>query len=461
MYKELFGRELQGMWPGEGAVSEDVVPAFQKSGIKWVATGEEVLARSGHTYDNGMMYRIDCDKEFLDHDAPNGATDNSDAMSIVFRSAHDKIGFDYGAINGGLDGIDAAQHFLNDVKTWQHWNGTPADKDILYTTMADGENCWTNYANNGHDFLAALYGLLNNPASSSGVVTTTPNAYLASHSIDEQYELEPLATGGWVGGEFSTWIGEPGENDAWNRLRMTREKLVSSGVPCPDPLLKAPSPSKERDKYFTWKAWEELYAAEGSDWFWWFGDDQKNNPGWQPRYADDFRMHLINAVTFSKQAGYNTPLFPELIKPLDASKKIMSLPPVSTDPKGMVVEEDQVNGHTAKQYACLSIKAGIDPLSPDSIKEVRINLSQIGVPGTILLEPVSEEKKYVSTFTQRPSALRERTYALKIQLPQGIYPGVYTLPVSLESTANAKSRDFITIEIPPAKYFEIPAYLSC
>lgn len=440
LYTKLFGQPPRGMWPGEGAVAEAVVPAFQKGGIKWIATGQEVLAKSGHAYDNGMIYRIDCDKEFLDHDGPNGTTDNSDAMSIVFRSAHDKIGFNYGALKGGLDGIDAARDFLNDVRSWQHWRGTPQDKDILYTTTADGENCWGNYINNGHDFLESLYGLLNNQGTASGVLTTTPAAYMEKHPIDEQYELEPLAVGGWVGGEFSTWIGEPSENDAWGRLRTTREALVASGVPRPNPVLTPPSPLEDRQGYFAWKAWEALYAAEGSDWFWWFGDDQRNNPGWQPRYADDFRMHLINAVTFAKQGGFNTPYFPELIKPLDASDVIMPLPPVTANPKGIVADGiGKDRSAPMARYAKFSIQAAIDPLCKCKIKDVKIDLASLGFKDKQLLIPC--ESPNIN------GNLSFKQYTLTVQLPKDIGAGKYILPLVAESTGGAVTRDFIALDV--------------
>ncbi|MFH1729834.1 MAG: hypothetical protein ABIA04_15585 [Pseudomonadota bacterium] len=76
------------MWPGEGSVAEQIVPLFQKNGIKWIATGEDVGKNSGHFFDNGLAYRIDGDSIFCDND-------NSDAMTIVFRSGSDPIGFEY------------------------------------------------------------------------------------------------------------------------------------------------------------------------------------------------------------------------------------------------------------------------------------------------------------------------------------------------------------------------------
>jgi hypothetical protein len=44
------------------------------------------------------------------------------------------------------------------------------------------------------------------------------------------------------------------------------------------------------------KAWEELYIAEGSDWFWWYGDDHSS--GNDGAFDSLFRTHLKNVYTF-------------------------------------------------------------------------------------------------------------------------------------------------------------------
>ncbi|MBC7262076.1 MAG: hypothetical protein H5T63_08685, partial [Chloroflexi bacterium] len=45
-YKELFGREPRGMWPAEGAVAQQIVKMVSDAGVIWMASGEQVLARS-------------------------------------------------------------------------------------------------------------------------------------------------------------------------------------------------------------------------------------------------------------------------------------------------------------------------------------------------------------------------------------------------------------------------------
>jgi hypothetical protein len=69
--------------------------------------------------------------------------------------------------------------------------------------------------------------------------------------------LPALHSGSWIDADFHIWIGHPEKNRAWDMLARTRRALVSAGSkPESDP-----------------EAWEALFAAEGSDWFWWFGED--------------------------------------------------------------------------------------------------------------------------------------------------------------------------------------------
>ncbi len=44
-------------------------------------------------------------------------------------------------------------------------------------------------------------------------------------------------------------------------------------------------------------AWHELYAAEGSDWFWWYGDDF--DTAYKEEFDRLFRTHLRNVWTLA------------------------------------------------------------------------------------------------------------------------------------------------------------------
>lgn len=324
-YTRTFGRAPQGMWPGEGSVAEAIVPILVKHGIRWTASADGVLKRStpsGQPIE--YPYRVDADQ------APGGGPDQ--AMAIVFRDTplSDRIGFRYQSVKPE----QAADDFIKAVLG--HAPRQPGD-DRLLTVILDGENAWEWYRrdNDAKGFLNAVYRKLTKLQASGQVVTVTTSEYLAgnparkvpAHPVGSLKELEPLWAGSWIEADFSTWIGEPEENTAWNMLRQTRDDLAASGLKAPDPSAPIPTDPKTPDD---WRAlaWESLYAAEGSDWFWWYGNDQ-NAPGGDQPFDQAFLFHLRNVYEFAKQAGATLPA--RDLKPvLDAAP----VPAAATSPAG-------------------------------------------------------------------------------------------------------------------------------
>src|SRR3990170_1610075 len=95
--------------------------------------------------------------------------------------------------------------------------------------------------------------------------------------------------------ERFAWRVDVEENRAWDLLREAREVLGSSGA----------TPKSHP------KAFQPLYAAEGSDWFWWFGEDQASDS--DAEFDDLFRAHLKNvyrAVGRRPPAGLDAHIVP-------------------------------------------------------------------------------------------------------------------------------------------------------
>ena len=46
LHEEVFGSRPSGMWPSEGSVSDDAVALIAEAGLHWIATDEDILARS-------------------------------------------------------------------------------------------------------------------------------------------------------------------------------------------------------------------------------------------------------------------------------------------------------------------------------------------------------------------------------------------------------------------------------
>ena len=73
-----------------------------------------------------------------------------------------------------------------------------------------------------------------------------------------------LTAGSWVYGDFTTWMGDPAKNRAWD--------LLCAAKTVYDRVMAAGRLSQEAAR----QAELQLRSCESSDWFWWFGD---YNPG--------------------------------------------------------------------------------------------------------------------------------------------------------------------------------------
>lgn len=297
-YEELFGQAPKGMWPGEGSVGESVVDAFVRNGVKWIATDQQVLANALGDMGQSTPPCYACQPYRLDSDTVAGdGGDASDEMAIVFRltDASDKMGFKF----QGYTGRDAAAEFMGDVSA----NAPPfGGGDRLLTIILDGENAWENYAkeHDGKGFHRALYGALEDgylvgevvPVTVSEYILGNPSRNIPAHPVHDYKELEPLWPGSWIGGNFAVWVGEAEENTAWGYLLRTRKALEDSALPRPNPAAARPDEATDEKGFHTWMAWEEMYAAEGSDWFWWYGDDMTSPANDDSPFDLAFRSHL-------------------------------------------------------------------------------------------------------------------------------------------------------------------------
>jgi len=93
-----------------------------------------------------------------------------------------------------------------------------------------------------------------------------------------------LFAGSWIGHNFAIWVGHDEDNTAWDALHRTREYLVHKS-------RETGAGNSPLSKSFE-LAWEEIYIAEGSDWFWWYGDDHSSAQDALFDYL--FRKHLQN-----------------------------------------------------------------------------------------------------------------------------------------------------------------------
>lgn len=271
-YETRFGQKPRGMWPAEGAVSRAAVELLDESGIGWVATDQDVLRQSGR-----WGYQVQ-EPDVLHR--PYGVDGIDGDLAMFFRdtSLSDAIGFRYQHETAE----NAAADFLEEIRT--RFAGRDGDaEDNLVTVVLDGENAWGGYVEDGRPFLRSLYDRL---GEARDIQTVTFSEYLngeSSRSVPShppERRVYELHTGSWIdepgsepGVDLGTWIGEPEENRAWEMLGRARRAVEVS------------SPGEARRS-----ALEAVFAAEGSDWFWWLGEDQDS--GDDDFFDELFRAHL-------------------------------------------------------------------------------------------------------------------------------------------------------------------------
>jgi alpha-amylase/alpha-mannosidase (GH57 family) len=272
-YERRFGKAPSGMWPAEGAVAQEIVGMVSRAGLNWMASDQDVLARSL----GRKSFPRDARETVADPDSlyrPYFVSNKADApVAIVFRDKviSDKVGFTYSGMDGDLAAKDFVRR-IHDIRKELIEQGKPGPN--LVSVILDGENAWEHYANDGKLFLETLYALL---AEDPTIVTTTPTAYL--EKFPDQQALDDLWPGSWITPDYATWIGEDEENLAWDYLARARQTLK-----------KYERGTREASPEAIEAARQQIYIAEGSDWFWWYGRDQ--NSGDDAAFDAQFRATL-------------------------------------------------------------------------------------------------------------------------------------------------------------------------
>ena len=240
--RESAGWDITGMWPSEGAVSEETAALLAKQNIRWITTDSNVLARSLSR--NGQPAGLTSQEMYQPYQFETEYGD----LTIFFRdqALSDLIGFQYARMSAK----DAVSDFMG------HLNRIDAslpDDDFPYVAVVtmDGENAWEHFEQNGRPFFDRLYQSL---TESQRIQTTTFAEYLEAANVER--ELQWLHPGSWIGADFHIWTGHPEKNAAWDALNQAInivERKRKSGVEIPGNVEQA------------------ILQAEGSDWFWWYG----------------------------------------------------------------------------------------------------------------------------------------------------------------------------------------------
>ncbi len=269
LYKDRFQQEPRGLWPSEQSVSPEIIPYIINQGFKWICSDEAVL---GWTLKN--FFQRDGAGNVQEPEAlykPYRLQTPEGDLAIVFRDHRlsDLIGFTYSSMSPKQAAADLVGH-LQAIARMQR--DRQPEQPWLVTIALDGENCWEYYPQDGKPFLETLYQTLSNEPR---LQLVTVSEFLEQFPATTTIPTQKLHSGSWVDGSFTTWIGDPAKNRAWDYLTQARAMLANH-----------PEATEENNP----EAWEALYAAEGSDWFWWFGEGHSSNQ--DAMFDQLFREHL-------------------------------------------------------------------------------------------------------------------------------------------------------------------------
>ena len=228
--EEILERPIQGLWPSEGSVSPELLPLVKELGFTWLASDQAVLEAS--------------EKEPGDH---LRAWDLGGVAGLFRdRALSDFLGF----VAAREPPAQAAQSFLSRCRA--------TGGDIVLAL--DGENPWEAFEDAGQAFMAALTQVL-------ASATLLLPGELAKTAV---FRVRRLHTGSWINADFGIWIGDESDRAAWRLLSKARHAVQAAGDP-PEALA-------------------HIYAAQGSDWFWWYGPEFETP--FAPLFDHLFRAHL-------------------------------------------------------------------------------------------------------------------------------------------------------------------------
>jgi alpha-amylase/alpha-mannosidase (GH57 family) len=297
-HERLFGRRPIGLWPSEGSVSDAMVPLVAKAGFQWMATDELILARTlGTSFNRDGGGQVDQARQLY---TPYRLAAGDRRVAIAFRdhALSDMIGFQYA--NWAPDA--AANDFVSRLAEGGRRAGGGEEPTIF--VILDGENAWEHFEGGGRPFLRALYRRLSEHPDLRTVTM--------SEACKGAREMLPgIFPGSWIDANFYIWIGHADDHRAWTQLAEAREVLESAS---------------NVDEKARQRAHEEILIGEGSDWFWWYGDDHSS--AHDAEFDDLFRRHLRNVYRLLQRPA------PDELFVTNIS--VGAQPPLQVDPTGLI-----------------------------------------------------------------------------------------------------------------------------
>ncbi len=228
-----------------------MIPAVADAGIQWIATDEEILCHSTENWNWRDCRRI----------SPQPGT----ALSAVARRRRGPAPASHlpRPRDERPDRLPLpAQHRRGRPSTTSWASSKPSATPSL-PSPATGPR-WSASSSTARTAGSIIpTAAWSSSAGCTGGVVEHPKItpvrvgdYLEQHPATDR--VGQLFAGSWIQHNFGIWIGQPDCNRAWDLLHQTRQHLVRR--------VKEGGKSDDQLR----RAWDEMYIAEGSDWFWWF-----------------------------------------------------------------------------------------------------------------------------------------------------------------------------------------------
>lgn len=305
-----FGDIPNGMWLPEGSVCYETLEHAAKEGLKWLISDDQVLS---HT----LKEQMSDEKKYQAHKI-NGI---ENCPALFFRSSElsEAISFNYSK----LSPEQAVKELIRNLEEIRE-SLSGDETEYLVTIVLDGENSWEYYPKNGYLFFNELFSVL---SESDTLKTISFDEYLKNAADIQQ--LETLSPGSSVDCNFNSWIGQEQTNRAWDVLAEAREVLKEA--------KQMDNVDKEPFKGMYNAAHKHLMAAEGADWFWWYGKNRFLSHS--ILFDNLFRAHLQKVYTY-----LNLPVPDGISEPLESSISEEEAPPeaeFSPEIDGIETESDE------------------------------------------------------------------------------------------------------------------------
>lgn len=253
VHTDVWGEAPEGLWPSEGAVSDEALALAAACGFRWAATDQAILERGGGSR-----------REHLSHFCSHVWEREQRGVRLYFRdrALSDAIGFRY----SGMPAKEAIQEFIGHAERIESaTRGTTARCLVI---GLDGENPWEHFPDGGEKFLYSLYRALE---AHPRLTTETFGQHLQTATSERMHHVHP---GSWIDSDFHIWIGDPQKNEAWIELRRARRLIDELGA----------GDSRRAE------CWKWMLRAQGSDWFWWYGEPFSSV--YEHQFDELFRSYL-------------------------------------------------------------------------------------------------------------------------------------------------------------------------